>query len=92
MLMIFTQSISSSSTAYIKVFMIFSINTLLLYYGNIYDNATIDYHDYNLALDLHQSNIPINFISETCGTIIINNYTYADYQNNWVGSLFRILL
>ena len=61
------------------------INDLKNYYKNIPINATIDYHDYNLALYLYRCLYTINYYcSETLGKIKYRNFNYSNYKDNWV--------
>jgi len=71
---------------------------------NIPENATIDYHDYNLSLQLSQAKdkefkyvIKFNY-DKALGMIKIDNMTFFDYQKEWVerhsayyGNFFEIL-
>ena len=74
------------------------------YYENsIYENATIDFHDYNLSLNLIRASkgkyfIKYNYSKSLLGNIEINNMTYLDYQKQWInrnsgyyGNFFEIL-
>ena len=55
------------------------------YYSLAHENQTIDYHDYNLGLNLYQNNINIKFYSkEVAGTLFTNELEYTDYQEIWV--------
>ena len=73
--------------------------TLIEYYKIIEKNATIDYHDYDLALFLYRNLFRINYYSnETLGSIQYNNFNYMEYSNIWVnkfsgyyGNIFNIL-
>ena len=58
---------------------------LKLYYKKIDENATIDYHDYNLALKLYQDQFKIYYYcDENLGTISYYNFNYMEYKDNWV--------
>ena len=58
---------------------------LMAYYKSIPINATIDYHDYNLALYLFRLLYKITYYcSETLGKIEYNNFNYINYKDNWV--------
>ena len=56
------------------------------YYKIININSTIDYHDYNLALNLYRDKYKINYYcNEILGTIVyFNNFNYMDYKDLWV--------
>ena len=72
------------------------------YYESINENATIDYHDYNLALKLIRAKnrkflIKYNY-DKALGMIDMNGMTYFDYQKEWIdrnsgyyGNFFEIL-
>ena len=62
------------------------LNKLKEYYKDIYLNATIDYHDYNLALCLYKNLYTTKYYSkETLGKIIYcNNFDIWDYKDSWV--------
>ena len=81
-------------------------NNLLKYLNNYYEsineNATVDYHDYNLGLKIMMDNKKKYFIKynydQALGMITINNMTYLDYQKEWInrnsgyyGNFFEIL-
>ena len=63
-----------------------NVNSILKkYYSLAHENQTIDYHDYNLGLNLYQNNINIKFYSkEVAGTLFTNELEYTDYQEIWV--------
>ena len=59
------------------------------YKDSIYENATIDFHDYNLSLNLIKASkgkycINYNYSKYLLGNIEINNMTYLDYQKQWI--------
>jgi hypothetical protein len=61
------------------------LSILKKYYSLAHENQTIDYHDYNLGLNLYQNNINIKFYSkEVTGTLFTNELEYTDYQEIWV--------
>ena len=72
------------------------------YYKTISENATIDYHDYNLSLQLSKDEklkyvIKFNY-EKPLGMIKPNNMTFLDYQKEWVerhsgyyGNFFEVL-
>ena len=61
------------------------LSILKKYYSLAHENQTIDYHDYNLGLNLYQNNINIKFYSkEVAGTLFTNELEYTDYQEIWV--------
>ena len=58
---------------------------LQTYYNQIFINASIDYHDYNLSLTLYKKLYQINYYSnEKLGTIHYNNFNFSLYQENWI--------
>lgn len=75
------------------------LGTLSSYYRVIYNNASIDYHDYNLALHLYSNNIKVNYYcDEYLGSIYYANFDYIQYKDNWInrfsgyyGNFFKIL-
>ena len=75
------------------------LGTLRSYYREIRNNASIDYHDYNLALHLYSQNIKVNYYcDEYLGSIYYANFDYMQYKDNWVnrfsgyyGNFFKIL-
>ena len=78
------------------------LNFLEEYYEKIPENAKIDYHDYNLSLQLSQDEkmkYVIKFIYEKpLGTINCNEMSFIDYQKEWIdrqsgyyGNIFEIL-
>ena len=78
------------------------LNYLNKYYESISENATVDYHDYNLGLKLMMDNKKKYFIKynydKALGMIDYNNMTYLDYQKEWInrnsgyyGNFFEIL-
>ena len=75
------------------------LNKLNSYYRNISINATIDYHDYNLALTLFKEHFEIKYYgNETLGTISYVNFNYLEYKDLWInkfsgyyGNFFEIL-
>ena len=75
------------------------LGTLSSYYRDINKNASIDYHDYNLALYLYSQNIKVNYYcDEYLGSIYYANFDYMQYKDNWVnrfsgyyGNFFKIL-
>ena len=72
--------------------------TLIEYYKGIERNATIDYHDYDLALFLYRNLYKVNYYcNETLGSIQYNNFNFIEYSNIWVnkfsgyyGNIFNI--
>ena len=56
------------------------------YYKIININSTIDYHDYNLALNLYRDKYKINYYcNDILGAIVyFNNFNYMDYKDLWV--------
>jgi hypothetical protein len=61
------------------------LSILKKYYSLAHENQTIDYHDYNLGLNLYQNHINIKFYSkEVAGTLFTNELEYTDYQEIWV--------
>ena len=77
------------------------LNTLLGYYKEFNDNfkATIDYHDYNLALYLRKKNFLIKYINTNPGYIYTaKDFSFYDYQQIYInrfsgyyGNFFQIL-
>ena len=75
------------------------LGTLSSYYREIRNNASIDYHDYNLALHLYSKNIKVNYYcGEYLGSIYYANFDYMQYKDNWInrfsgyyGNFFKIL-
>ena len=66
------------------------MNNLTEYYTKIKANATIDYHDYNLALYLCKMNYKIDYYSdEIFGKINYSKkkYDFWDYRDAWVNKL-----
>lgn len=72
------------------------------YKSIIHENASIDYHDYNLALNLIRAKNRKFFIKynydKALGMIEINDMTFFDYQKEWInrnsgyyGNFFEIL-
>ena len=69
------------------------------YYRDIKSNASIDYHDYNLALHLYSENYKVNYYcDEYLGIIFYGDFGYMEYKDNWVnrfsgyyGNFFKIL-
>ena len=95
---------ATASVPICSLFSVFSINDdiqkfLNDYYLNAYNNMSIDYHDYNLSLFLHNRKIPIKFYyNEPLGIIPYKNMEYCQYQRDWVnrntgyyGNFFDIL-
>jgi hypothetical protein len=61
------------------------LSILKKYYSLAHENQTIDYHDYNLGLNLYQNHINIKFYSkEVAGTLFTNELEYTDYREIWV--------
>ena len=77
------------------------LNVLILYYAQYNNNfkATLDYHDYNLALYLKQNNVMIKFINDNPGYIItLPNFSFYDYLQIYIdrfsgyyGNFFQVL-
>ena len=77
-------------------------NSLKKFYNEIYENASIDYHDYNLGLKLKKEGKKNYFIKynydKALGMIKKDNMTFFDYQKEWIdrysgyyGNFFEIL-
>ena len=73
------------------------LRVLKNYYSNAYENQTIDYHDYNIALFLYKNKINVKFYPEEVGSLK-HELSYWDYQEIWVnrysgyyGNFFAIL-
>ena len=77
------------------------LRILMNYYKtlNNYSKASIDYHDYNLAIDLKKNNYLIKYINDNPGYIITSqNFSFYDYQqmyldrfSGYYGNFFQIL-
>ncbi len=75
------------------------MNKLTSFYKNIKSDASIDYHYYNLGLNLYQDQFKIYYYcDEELGTISYYNFNYMKYKDNWVnkfsgyyGNFFEIL-
>ena len=78
------------------------LKILIQYYKDLSDSyikATIDYHDYNLALNLKQKNYLIKYINDNPGFIVTSeNFSFYDYQqiylerfSGYYGNFFSIL-
>ena len=69
------------------------------FYKTIKTNQSIDFHDYNLALELYQNDIKVTFVSdETIGELKYLDLNYFEYQEIWVnrysgyyGNFFELL-
>ena len=69
------------------------------FYKTIKTNQSIDFHDYNLALELYQNDIKVTFVSdETIGELKYLELNYFEYQEIWVnrysgyyGNFFELL-
>ena len=69
------------------------------FYKTIKTNQSIDFHDYNLALELYQNDIKVTFVSdETIGEFKYLDLNYFEYQEIWVnrysgyyGNFFELL-
>ena len=78
------------------------LNFLKQYYNNLPENATIDYHDYNLSLQLSQDEkikyvIKFNY-EKALGKINNSEMLFIDYQKEWIdrhsgyyGNFFEVL-
>jgi len=78
------------------------LNFLKEYYNNIPINATIDYHDYNLSLQLSQEEklkyaIKFNY-EKALGEIKFDDMSLMDYQKEWInrhsgyyGNFFEVM-
>ena len=71
---------------------------LELYYQKIHENATIDYHDYNLALYFFKNKIIIRYYQKEILAQIIQNINLSYFKDIWVnrysgyyGNFFDIL-
>ena len=62
------------------------MGSLKIFYENLKEDATIDYHDYSLGLYLYRELFTIDYYcSELLGCIIYyNDFNYDDYKDSWV--------
>ena len=95
---------SSSSFPVSSLLSTFAIDDLMLaylksYYLTVEINQSIDFHDYNLGLDLYQSDKNVTFINdEVMGEFKYQELNYFEYQEIWVnrysgyyGNFFQLL-
>ena len=95
---------SSSSFPVSSLLSTFAIDDLMLaylksYYLTVEINQSIDFHDYNLGLDLYQSDKNVTFINdEIMGEFKYQELNYFEYQEIWVnrysgyyGNFFQLL-
>ena len=95
---------SSSSFPVSSLLSTFAIDDLMLaylksYYLTVEINQSIDFHDYNLGLDLYQSDKNVTFINdEVMGNFRYQDLNYFEYQEIWVnrysgyyGNFFQLL-
>ena len=95
---------SSSSFPVSSLLSTFAIDDLMLaylksYYLTVEINQSIDFHDYNLGLDLYQSDKNVTFINdEVMGEFKYQDLNYFEYQEIWVnrysgyyGNFFQLL-
>ena len=95
---------SSSSFPVSSLLSTFAIDDLMLaylksYYLTVEINQSIDFHDYNLGLDLYQSDKNVTFINdEVMGNFRYQELNYFEYQEIWVnrysgyyGNFFQLL-
>ena len=95
---------SSSSFPVSSLLSTFAIDDLMLAYLKSYHltveiNQSIDFHDYNLGLDLYQSDKNVTFINdEIMGEFKYQELNYFEYQEIWVnrysgyyGNFFQLL-
>ena len=95
---------SSSSFPVSSLLSTFAIDDLMLaylksYYLTVEINQSIDFHDYNLGLDLYQSDKNVTFINdEKMGEFKYQELNYFEYQEIWVnrysgyyGNFFQLL-
>ena len=95
---------SSSSFPVSSLLSTFAIDDLMLaylksYYLTVEINQSIDFHDYNLGLDLYQSDKNVIFINdEVMGEFKYQELNYFEYQEIWVnrysgyyGNFFQLL-
>ena len=95
---------SSSSFPVSSLLSTFAIDDLMLaylksYYLTVEINQSIDFHDYNLGLDLYQSDKNVIFINdEIMGEFKYQELNYFEYQEIWVnrysgyyGNFFQLL-
>ena len=81
---------SSSSFPVSSLLSTFAIDDLMLaylksYYLTVEINQSIDFHDYNLGLDLYQSDKNVTFINdEIMGEFKYQELNYLEYQEIWV--------
>ena len=60
------------------------LSSLSSYYREIKNNASIDYHDYNLVLHLYSQNIKVNYYCDKYSRdIYYANFYYIKYKDNW---------
>ena len=95
---------SSSSFPVSSLLSTFAIDDLMLaylkyYYLTVEINQSIDFHDYNLGLDLYQSDKNVTFINdEIMGEFKYQELNYFEYQEIWInrysgyyGNFFQLL-
>ena len=95
---------SSSSFPVSSLLSTFAIDDLMLaylksYYLTVEINQSIDFHDYNLGLDLYQSDKNVTFINdEVMGEFKYQELNYFEYQEIWInrysgyyGNFFQLL-
>ena len=95
---------ASSSFPVSSLLSTFAIDDLMLaylksYYLTVEINQSIDFHDYNLGLDLYQSDKNVTFINdEVMGEFKYQELNYFEYQEIWVnrysgyyGNFFQLL-
>ena len=95
---------ASSSFPVSSLLSTFAIDDLMLaylksYYLTVEINQSIDFHDYNLGLDLYQSDKNVTFINdEIMGEFKYQELNYFEYQEIWVnrysgyyGNFFQLL-
>lgn len=75
------------------------LRVLKNYYSEAYENQTIDYHDYNVALFLYKNKINVKFYSDEVSRLNHENeFSFLNYQEIWVnrysgyyGNFFALL-